>query len=109
MISGAYAKANNDKSQSATEPLPISLKDYLELVDWTGRILRNNKQGTIPNDLPNILERLEFSPQVWSILTNEFESKFSHWVGNEGVVKKTYQDRHYQRIPKVKNCANLLG
>ena len=89
--------------------LPFQLEDYLELVDWTGRILRDDKRGAIPNNLPNILQRLEFNQQIWAVLTKEFESKFNHWVGSEAIVKKVYHDRHYQRIPKGKNCAALLS
>ena len=89
--------------------LPFKLIDYLELVDWTGRILREDKRGSIPSNMPPILERLELNPRMWSILTKEFESKFSHWVGSEEIVKKAYQDRHYQRIPKIKNCITLFG
>jgi len=89
--------------------LPFRLKEYLELVDWSGRLLREDKRGSIPSDIPPILKRLEFNPQMWSILSTEFETKFSHWVGSEALVKKAYQDRHYQRIPKAKNCANLLS
>ena len=89
--------------------LPFQLEEYLELVDWTGRILRDDKRGAIPNNLPNILERLEFNQQIWAVLTKEFEAKFSHWVGSEAIVKKVYHDRHYQRIPKGKNCATLLS
>jgi hypothetical protein len=28
--------------------LPFRLTDYLELVDWTGRMLRDDKRGSIP-------------------------------------------------------------
>jgi len=89
--------------------LPFNLEDYLELVDWSARILREDKRGSISDDLPPILERLKFTSEVWSVLTNEFESKFSYWVGSEHIAKKAYQDRHYQRIPKSKNYSALLG
>ena len=96
-------------SKSETIGLPFSLDDYLELVDWTGGILREGKRGSIPSNLPPILQRLEFNADMWSTLSKDFETKFSHWVGSEQIVKKAYQDRHYQRIPKASNYANLLG
>ena len=34
--------------------LPFQLNDYLELVDWSGRILREDKKGAIANNLPDI-------------------------------------------------------
>ena len=39
--------------------LPFMEDDYLNLVDWTGRIMRDDKRGVIDNHLPSILERLE--------------------------------------------------
>ncbi len=36
----------------------FSNKDYLELVDWSGRIIRKDKRGAIDNHIPPILERL---------------------------------------------------
>jgi len=96
-------------SRSETIGLPFLLNDYLELVDWTGRILREDKRGAINNNLPSILERLEFNSIAWSMLTTEFETKFSHWVGGEHIIQKTYKDRKYQRIPKSKNYPQLLG
>jgi REP element-mobilizing transposase RayT len=40
------------------EGIPYSLKDYLELVDWSGRAIRHGKRGHIPENTPPILERL---------------------------------------------------
>jgi hypothetical protein len=36
----------------------FSFDDYLRLVDTTGRMIRPNKRGAIPINLPPILERL---------------------------------------------------
>ncbi|MCX2778966.1 hypothetical protein [Microbulbifer thermotolerans] len=45
------------------EPIPVGLllqlQDYLELVDWSGRCLRKDKRGTIDEQLPPILDRLQ--------------------------------------------------
>jgi len=39
--------------------IPFKLLDYLGLVDWTGRVIRDDKRGAIATDLPPILKRLE--------------------------------------------------
>jgi REP element-mobilizing transposase RayT len=36
--------------------------DYLELVDWAGRAIREDKRGAIPSDTPPILARLGLEP-----------------------------------------------
>jgi REP element-mobilizing transposase RayT len=81
--------------------LPFVLRDYLELVDWTGRIVRKGKRGQINSSLPPILERLSIDRDSWLILTTEFERQFGQWVGSEHIVRQVYSDRHYQRIPSA--------
>ncbi len=43
----------------------FSLKDYLQLVDTTGRMIRTDKRGAIIINLPPILERLSINRQQW--------------------------------------------
>lgn len=45
--------------------LPISLSNYIQLVDWTGRVIRPGKRGSIDRDLPPILERLNIDKEAW--------------------------------------------
>ncbi len=42
--------------------LPFRYTDYLELVEWTGRNLRDDKKVYIPDHLPDILTRLNIDP-----------------------------------------------
>jgi REP element-mobilizing transposase RayT len=44
--------------QEMPEGIPFSFADYLELVDWTGRVQRTDKRGSIDSDTPPILQRL---------------------------------------------------
>ena len=67
----------------------FSFKDYLELVDYTGRIIREDKRGAIPDHIPPILERLSMDQQTWLDNTTGF--------------KKNYQ-KHVKR--RKKNLAN---
>ena len=62
--------------------LPFLLKDYLELLDWSGRILREGKHGAISNKQPPILDRLAMNSkgnqghpsQITCILTQNTSS-----------------------------------
>ncbi|TVR09285.1 MAG: hypothetical protein EA401_13105, partial [Planctomycetota bacterium] len=45
----------------------LTLDEYLELVDATGRCLASGKRGTIPAHLAPILERLDISVDRWLI------------------------------------------
>ncbi len=54
---GLHAYAGNPRSDMPNG-LPFRLTDYLELVDWTGRILRDDKRGGILESTPQILQQL---------------------------------------------------
>jgi len=54
-----------NKSLKDPSRIAFKLADYFELVDWTGRILRENKRGHIPADCPPILQRLQLAPEKW--------------------------------------------
>jgi len=51
----------------------FNFEAYLNLVDWTGRIIRTDKRGHIEEHLPPILARLEISADQWRINTTQFE------------------------------------
>jgi len=59
------------------QALPFNFTDYLELVDWTGRIIREDKRGYIKQSIPPILERLTMSNNDWLINSNQFEKVFN--------------------------------
>lgn len=40
-------------------------EDYFQLVDWSGRAMRDDKLGSIPDGLIPILERLQLDPDAW--------------------------------------------
>jgi REP element-mobilizing transposase RayT len=65
-----------------------SYRDYLELIDWTGRIVRIDKRGFIDKDLPSILIRLNVSPEQWHLNTTQFQvihaRRFNRTVSNIG-------------------------
>ena len=56
--------------------LMFELQDYLELVDDTGRVIRDNKRGAIKAGTSNILNRLNIPLANWLKVTNEFKYLF---------------------------------
>ena len=55
--------------------LPYQLWEYIELVDWTGRIVRANKQGFIPETALPILSALRLNGAQWRTLTLEIQQE----------------------------------
>ena len=88
--------------------LPFRLTDYIELVEWTGRIMRDDKRGYINNELPPILDRLNIDPKHWHYMTQHFESHFKGLVGSAYKLKQTCQQLGYIRTPGIKPCLQVL-
>ena len=84
--------------------LPLHLQDYVQLVDITGRAIRENKRGFIDNNLPPILERLNISSREWLVLTTQFESKFKSLVGCKEKLMLATKALGLQRRPAYANC-----
>jgi len=50
-------------------------------VDWSGRILRDDKKGTISDHLPGIPQRLDMDAKQFTYLARNFEHPFKNLVG----------------------------
>ena len=105
---GLMGFAGNPR-QDMPRGLPFRLTDYLDLVDWTGRILREDKRGAIPADLPRILDRLGLEPNHWRYLTTHFESRFKGLVGHVYRLKQAARNRGLKRVPGLSTCLKYLS
>ncbi len=81
--------------------LPMSLPDYLMLLDWTGRQRRANKTGSIPSDLEPILKRLGLAPCAWISLTMSFDKLFYRVAGSCQTVAMEAQQKRGRRWYKA--------
>ncbi|MCS5709059.1 hypothetical protein CC99x_009100 [Candidatus Berkiella cookevillensis] len=71
-------------SEHHSHAIDFKLIDYLELVDYTGRVIRDDKEaGSIPEHLAPILTRLQFEPMNWISLVKNLSKSFAHAVGSE--------------------------
>jgi len=78
---GMAAAAPSTARASNRGFLPVSLDDYLALLDWTGRQIRADKRGAIPADLRPILERLAINADTWLDTVSCFGRWFHRAVG----------------------------
>jgi len=51
----------NDLNADPAKGMPFRLVDYIELVDWTSRVVRKDKKHAVDEKLPPILSRLGFT------------------------------------------------
>ena len=107
-VKSLYCFAGNPKKEMP-EGLPFKLTDYLELVDWTGRIIRKDKKGHIHHNTPPILERLNIDPEHWEFLATQFESPFKNFVGSVYEMKKACQTVKQQWVQGITHCERLFS
>ena len=95
--------------QDSPKGIQIRLTDYLELVDWTGRILREDKRGAISGTAEKILTRLGIDDSQWVEMTSNFEQCFSTFAGNEQGLRSACETLSYQRPPGLSRCRAAFG
>ena len=88
--------------------IPYSLRDYCELVDTTGRCIRDDKAGHIDNTQSPILERLGLDSAQWLTLTTEFEKHFCYAAGAEQMMNAFKRHTHHQRLRGMTKAKVLL-
>ena len=85
-------KQSKDKHRNA---IGFTTKDYLQLVDWAGRAIREGKRGAIPTETPPILARLGLEP----------EGYINHLRGHRGKPHPLVMGN----VEKIREAAQQLG
>jgi REP element-mobilizing transposase RayT len=86
--------------------LPVTLEEYLRLLDWTGRQYAAGKRGAIPASLQPILARLQIDAGNWLSLVGNF-GRFFHRVAGQPDRIAAERTRHGSRFRAGR--AHLLG
>jgi REP element-mobilizing transposase RayT len=73
----------------------FTTEDYLELVDWTGRAIREDKRGAIPESIPPILERLRIDP--------------AHFLGHVGRGQRSHHVAALGHVERFREAVKQLG
>ena len=71
-----------DKAQQTSQYIPFLLIDYLELLDWTSRVLRDDKRGVVLGTHPQLLHVLGIDDQTWCELASSFGKNYHGAVGS---------------------------
>ena len=91
------------------EGLPFKLTDYLELVDLTGRMMREDKRGNIDVSLAPILQRINLTSAQWLEVTTGFERHFKSAVGSELLLSEYCEHIKQKRRSGLSACKRLLA
>ncbi|GAB3480152.1 transposase [Marinomonas epiphytica] len=85
--------------ESMPNGIEFELKAYLELLDLTGRLLRDGKKGVVDASLQPILQRLHITFESWQQITAEFETKTGRLVGHAATIGSYCEKHHWHRKP----------
>jgi hypothetical protein len=69
------------REKNSVKCIDFILHDYLRLVDWTGRTIREDKKGAIPSDLAPILERIGLNPYAWVTSVRHYNKNYFSVLG----------------------------
>lgn len=61
---------------NAPDGIAFTLPDYFELLDWTGRALRDDKRGAIPSHLQPMFQRLGLNENQWVETIQHFGRRY---------------------------------
>ena len=98
-----------NQRQEAPKGLLFSLADYLELVDWTGRAIREDKAGHIDAAHWPILQRLGLEAKAWQALSQSFETLFHSLVGHPDQVEAVVAARSQRWVHGIDNCRRYFS
>jgi REP element-mobilizing transposase RayT len=118
------SKANSSKTIQQTTPtiklapfigsslkdngIAFTLNDYLELADWTGRIVRDDKRGYIQSNTPAILQKLQLDEENWLETVQGFSKGFHVFVGPEEQLKSLCQKQKRHWVRGINLCRQLF-
>jgi len=68
--------------------IPYSLVDYFKLIDWTGRVIRDDKKGAIPAHIQPLLHTLNINENEWLHGVKDFGQRFGCVVGPVKSIKR---------------------
>ena len=97
-----------DEAGANTSTIPTTFRDYLELVDWSGRIARDGKRGVIDGQIPPILERLNIDPLVWQDAMRVRGNVFGRALGKLDHLRLHAQALGQSRIKGLSQARSLF-
>ena len=107
--SGKPLPSNSGTRASDRGFLSLNLRDYLDLLDWTGKQRGAGKSGTVPKELAPILQRIGIEGSMWCDLVWSFKKYFgrSSAAGSPQSLRSAAKQngRHFTRGQRsVKGC-----
>ncbi len=89
--------------------LPLTPLQYVDLVESTGKIVREGSAGSISKDAAPILARLNITEEHWLYLAKHFHLPFKNLVGGYFQLKNACEQLSLRRVMGEKACRLYFG
>ncbi len=81
--------------RAESDSLPFDLRDYLTLVDWSGRHIYPKQRGTINATQPDILTSLAVPDDYWFDVIQCFEKQYGCFAGSEYSLRRCANEHNH--------------
>jgi REP element-mobilizing transposase RayT len=68
--------------------IPFALRDYIELLEWSGRLIASGKAGYIKQATPKVLDSLNIEQAHWLESIQRFMHQYSNFAGSKQRLKQ---------------------
>ena len=102
------AKFDGSTHLASQSGIPFHFCDYLELIDWTSRVIRHDKTGSIDSKQPKLLNELGIASDAWITSTKEFRRQYSGVSGSWDAMCEFKRQHQNGKWSKGKACSNAL-
>ena len=103
------ATESNTVPNAAPKYIEFAAADYLELLDATGRCIREDKRGYIHQQQPKLLSQLGIQPQQFIEHSRHFSSRFHRFIGCLSHIKQACAFCHINRSQGEADAKQLFG
>lgn len=117
-----HGKAHAGEHQASLKPLmsfistdntnntiPCSFTDYIELLDWSSREVKDDKRGAVAQTQPSLLDQLQFNSNQWQILCSSLGKVTHGAIGAPNKVEHFHQSRGCKRRPRTDAVVQLFS
>ena len=75
--------------------IPFILFDYLELADFSSRLILPNKRGTVSKEMPKLLNEHNIEVDNWINTLNHFRRQYANFAGSKSSLIKCASEHHH--------------
>jgi REP element-mobilizing transposase RayT len=79
--------------ETGAHQIPFPLQSYIDLVEFTGRVVRTDKSGAIPAEAPHALDQLGLRQEQWLALALTIQRRALRAIGSLDAVERYNHSR----------------